>query len=416
MQDQSFSIPSASAQKDLETLNLISPLASYHLASNILQNEVLFLLDSIDQLILRAESCSLIGLLIVFYVRSDPAFSVHQCWRRTARAPILVWTQQITHDSVPCQSPSTGGMADEYVSDFDLEHLEEVVKREMEQRQRLLHQQQQHQQQAAAAAAAVAAAAAAAAGLISPLSNVANTMESVHSVNPDAMCRLRAAAKLVPIHQHPHHHNQHPPHMQTQQHYLEHPPKMTVSMGSPQGPMDELIWAGAGLRYHPPGHGHIGHGHSHVHSHGHPLLVNGSNGSSRRDYSPDCHHLQNGDRDGMSNTVPLGASSLDLLEDDNLISLSVRELNKRLHGFPREEVVRLKQKRRTLKNRGYAQNCRSKRLQQRHELETTNRGLQSELQRLRNEVGRLTQERDAYKQQCEALQRSTRNTGNRPHC
>jgi len=93
----------------------------------------------------------------------------------------------------------------------------------------------------------------------------------------------------------------------------------------------------------------------------------------------------------------------DILNDDALMSLSVRELNKRLHGFPREEVVRLKQKRRTLKNRGYAQNCRSKRLQQRHELEVTNRTLQAELHRLKLQLSRVAQERDDYKQRLELL-------------
>ncbi|GJQ71689.1 tj [Trypoxylus dichotomus] len=86
------------------------------------------------------------------------------------------------------------------------------------------------------------------------------------------------------------------------------------------------------------------------------------------------------------------------LSDELLMTLSVRELNKRLHGCPREEVVRLKQKRRTLKNRGYAQNCRSKRLQQRQDLETMNRSLQMELQKLKVELARVTQERDVLKQ------------------
>lgn len=86
------------------------------------------------------------------------------------------------------------------------------------------------------------------------------------------------------------------------------------------------------------------------------------------------------------------------LNDETLLTLSVRELNKRLHGCPRDEVVRLKQKRRTLKNRGYAQNCRSKRIQQRHELEALNRNLQDELHRLKMQLSTVTQERDLLKQ------------------
>lgn len=86
------------------------------------------------------------------------------------------------------------------------------------------------------------------------------------------------------------------------------------------------------------------------------------------------------------------------LNDDMLMTLSVRELNKRLHGCPRDEVVRLKQKRRTLKNRGYAQNCRSKRIQQRHDLEALNRNLQDELHRIKMELSRVSQERDLLKQ------------------
>jgi len=88
----------------------------------------------------------------------------------------------------------------------------------------------------------------------------------------------------------------------------------------------------------------------------------------------------------------------DCLNDDMLTTLTVRELNKRLHGCPREEVVRLKQKRRTLKNRGYAQNCRSKRLHQRHELEKANRVLNQDLHRLKLEYSRVCQERDALMQ------------------
>ena len=77
-----------------------------------------------------------------------------------------------------------------------------------------------------------------------------------------------------------------------------------------------------------------------------------------------------------------------------LVNLSVRELNKRLHGCPRDEVVKLKQKRRTLKNRGYAQNCRSKRMLVRRDLEVNNEQLINENHRMRIELERVTRDRD----------------------
>ncbi len=91
------------------------------------------------------------------------------------------------------------------------------------------------------------------------------------------------------------------------------------------------------------------------------------------------------------------------LDDDDLVLLPVRELNRRLQGIPKDLVTRLKQKRRTLKNRGYAQNCRSKRMQQRFELEKTNEELIDELSELRDEMSRIRHERDIYKRQCDQL-------------
>jgi hypothetical protein len=98
---------------------------------------------------------------------------------------------------------------------------------------------------------------------------------------------------------------------------------------------------------------------------------------------------------------PSGADSL--IEDDDLVSLPVRELNRRLQGCPKSEVQRLKQKRRTLKNRGYAQNCRSKRMQQKSELETTNKALMQKISDLKRQLSASMRERDFYRQRCHLL-------------
>ncbi|GFR69855.1 transcription factor MafB [Elysia marginata] len=92
-----------------------------------------------------------------------------------------------------------------------------------------------------------------------------------------------------------------------------------------------------------------------------------------------------------------------VIDDEDLVMLPVRELNRRLQGQPKSEVQRLKQKRRTLKNRGYAQNCRSKRIQQKSELEHSNKSLLQQIAELKRQLSCSMRERDYYRQRCQQL-------------
>ncbi|XP_003740439.1 transcription factor MafG [Galendromus occidentalis] len=80
------------------------------------------------------------------------------------------------------------------------------------------------------------------------------------------------------------------------------------------------------------------------------------------------------------------------MSDEDLVTLGVRELNKRLKnaGLTRAEIMKMKQRRRTLKNRGYAASCRTKRIEQKDELEYEKNGILDRISALRRDNAQKT--------------------------
>ncbi|EFX76318.1 hypothetical protein DAPPUDRAFT_231203 [Daphnia pulex] len=116
------------------------------------------------------------------------------------------------------------------------------------------------------------------------------------------------------------------------------------------------------------------------------------------------------DRNANSNKFdlePLSPSPCLGISDDELVSISVRDLNRqlKLRGLTREEIVRMKQRRRTLKNRGYAASCRIKRIEQKDELEQEKVGELSETEKLAEDNGKIREEIEALHRKYEALQK-----------
>jgi len=101
-----------------------------------------------------------------------------------------------------------------------------------------------------------------------------------------------------------------------------------------------------------------------------------------------------------------GLGPNDVMTDDELVSISVRDLNRtlKMKGLSRDDIIRMKQRRRTLKNRGYAASCRVKRIEQRDILDTDKvleqtdiENMVSDTQALRDEVENLQAKYEALR-------------------
>jgi hypothetical protein len=89
------------------------------------------------------------------------------------------------------------------------------------------------------------------------------------------------------------------------------------------------------------------------------------------------------------------------ISDDALLKLSVKDLNRLLKSLTPDERNKLKKRRRILKNRGYAANCRTKRMSQKEILQLEKEELEQDVRKKahQNEMLKLKLEsiRDRFK-------------------
>lgn len=91
------------------------------------------------------------------------------------------------------------------------------------------------------------------------------------------------------------------------------------------------------------------------------------------------------------------------VSDYELVTLSIKELNTRLRHLPKQRVLQLKHRRRTLKNRQYAHVCRLRRQKIQTEQASESRGMARQIELLHQQLDRVTRERDHYRNELRRL-------------
>lgn len=105
-----------------------------------------------------------------------------------------------------------------------------------------------------------------------------------------------------------------------------------------------------------------------------------------------------------TNSKNNGASSGVNITDDALLKLGVKDLNKLLKSLSPEDRTKLKRRRRILKNRGYAANCRTKRMSQKEILQMEKKNLETDVHHMAHQNEMLKVKLDSIKERFKDLQ------------
>ena len=100
-----------------------------------------------------------------------------------------------------------------------------------------------------------------------------------------------------------------------------------------------------------------------------------------------------------------GGKGLLQLTEEQLVSLSARDLNRLCRDLPEDIIKQLKKRRRTLKNRGYAYNSRVRRVSQKNQLEKERDELQKQITQLQEKVKSLERECEGWKRKAQVIEK-----------
>ena len=98
-----------------------------------------------------------------------------------------------------------------------------------------------------------------------------------------------------------------------------------------------------------------------------------------------------------------GETHFTFVPDQELKEISVKELNQKLKGMPKNVVYDVKKRRRTLKNRGYAHSCRVKRIAEKSNLQRSKQELEQIIADLQEQLKTVKAEKNDYKSKYNSL-------------